>query len=174
MSAAAPLGQAVRDLRAAFDEGFAKAPALAGPPHVGMLAIRIGAQAHALHLTQVGGLFADRPVMPLPGPVDALLGLTAFRGQITPVYDLATLLGHPPGLAPRWMVLVRGAQALALAFDGFEGHFSAAQAQFARAAPGADGHLRDTVDDGGALRPILDLDSIYREIERLATRSHPS
>jgi chemotaxis signal transduction protein len=170
MSGAAPLSQAVRDLRAAFDEGFAKAPPGAAAPHRNMLAIRIGDQAHALHLDQIGGLYADRAITPLPSPVAALLGVSSFRGQITPVYDLAVLLGHPPATVPRWMVLVRGAHALALAFDQFESHFSAAPAQFTGAAPDqARAHLRDLVHGDGALRPILDLDSIYRAIAGMAS-----
>lgn len=169
MTAASPLSQVVLDLRAEFDSGFAKAPPVAGAALQSMLAIQIAGEPYALHLEQVGGLYADRAIMALPSPAPALLGVTSFRGQITPVYDLAVLLGHARRAAPRWMVLVRCPQALALAFDQFESHFTAAPEQITSAAPAPDRpHLYDTVQEGGALRPILHLPSLYNDLQRHA------
>ncbi len=167
-SAATPLSQAVRDLRAEFDSGFAQAPRPAGAERQGMLAIRIGNQPYALHLDQIAGLYADRRIMPLPTPLQALLGVTAFRGQIAPVYDLAVLLGHVSAAPPRWQVLVRCAQPLALAFDLFESHFSVAPDEIMKAAAPERGHLCDTVHGAHALRPIIELPVLHDDIQRQA------
>lgn len=167
--AAAPLSQAVQALREEFDSAFAQAPQPAGAAHHSMLAIRVGAEPYALHLEQIGGLYADRRIMALPTPVPSLLGVTGFRGQIAPVYDLAALLGHARTAPPRWLVLVRGGQPLALAFDQFESHFSAAPEQIMRAsaAPGRP-HLCDTVQGAQALRPVIQLTSLRDDIQRQA------
>ena len=143
MRPAAPLLDTLRALRRNFDDGFAQAPAPAGAAPEAMLAIRVGADPYALRLAQIAGLHLDRRVTALPSALPALLGVSGFRGQIAPVYDLAALLGYAAAAAPRWLVLVRGAQPLALAFDCFECHFSAAPGQLAPAAAG-------TTDAAGA------------------------
>jgi chemotaxis signal transduction protein len=170
MMAAAPFNQAVLDLRAQFDSAFAQAPEVAGAARLGMLAVRVGTEPYALHLEQIGGLHADRRIMALPTPVPSLLGVTGFRGQIVPVYDLAVLLGHERSAAPRWLVLVRCAQALALAFDQFEAHFTVAPEQIMSAGAAAGRpHLCDTVQGVDALRPIIHLPSLHDNIQRQAS-----
>ncbi len=165
----APLNQAVLDLRAEFDRGFAQAPRVAAAASLNMLAIRVAGEPYALHLDQIAGLYADRRIMALPTPLASLLGVTGFRGQIAPVYDLAALLGHVAGAAPRWLVLVRCAQPLALAFDQFESHFTVAPDQIMRAAaaPGRP-HQCDTVQGCDALRPVIHLPSLHDDIQRQA------
>jgi purine-binding chemotaxis protein CheW len=78
-----------------------------------------------VRLDELGGLFVDRPITPLPSPVPQLLGVAGFRGAVVPVYDLAALLGHRRAGSPRWMVLTSGADAVALAFDSVAGHLRA-------------------------------------------------
>lgn len=169
MTPATPSTLTALALRADFDQAFAKAPREAGPDPTGMLAIRIAGEPYALRLEQVGGLHADRRIMPLPSSVPALRGVAGFRGQIVPVYDLALLLGHARSAAPRWLVLVRCEQALALAFDQFEAHFTAAPDQVMSGAqlPERD-HLCDTVQGSDVLRPVIDLPSLHDTLQRQA------
>lgn len=169
MMAALPLSQAVLDLRAEFDGAFAQAPHLAETASQNMLAIRVGTEPYALPLEQIAGLYADRHVTALPSPLPSLLGVSSFRGQIVPVYDLALLLGHGQGLAPRWLVLVRCAQPLALAFGQFESYFTVAPQEImsAGAAPGRP-HLYDTVQGADAPRPVIQLPSVVDDIQRQA------
>jgi chemotaxis signal transduction protein len=98
----------------------------------------------------------------LPGPLPALRGVTGLRGQIVPVYDLAVLLGQERAQTPRWLLLVAGRLPLALAFDGFDGHVAAMPAQLLDAGVNGNGALRHD----GALRPILDLQSLTGDIEQ--------
>jgi chemotaxis signal transduction protein len=174
VSAALPLSQAVLELRAQFDSAFAQAPRVAGAAGTGMLAIRVANEPYALHLEQIGGLYADRSIVALPSALPSLLGVTGFRGQIIPVYDLAVLLGHARGAAPRWLVLVRCAQPLALAFDQFESHFTAAPESISRAGAAPDRpHVVDTVQGADALRPVIHLPSLHGDIQRQAALALP-
>lgn len=174
MSAALPLSQAVLELRAQFDSAFAQAPRVAAAAGPSMLAIRVAGEPYALHLDQIGGLYADRSIVALPSALPSLLGVTGFRGQIIPVYDLAVLLGHARGAAPRWLVLVRCAQPLALAFDRFEAHFTAAPEDLMRAAAAPDRpHQYDTVQGADALRPVIHLPSLHDDIQRQAALALP-
>lgn len=163
MSAAAPVNDTVLALRANFDAGFARAPQAAGAERAGMLAIRIGGQPYALRLAQIGGLHADRRIVALPSPAPALRGVTGFRGQVVPVYDLALLLGHARSAAPRWLVQVRCADPLALAFDHFEAHFTAAPEQFIGA----------TVQAAEGARPVIDLASLHEQLLRQSGLARP-
>ena len=143
-------------LREEFDRSFSlAAPALPPPPHM-LLAIRLAEAPYALRMDEIAGLFLDSPLTPLPSPLPELLGLTAFRGQAMPVYDLRALLGLPAGRPARWLVLTRLQPRVALAFDAFESGL---------AVPG--GHLVDEVLDAGeAPRRVIGLGALVERIRR--------
>jgi chemotaxis signal transduction protein len=109
-------------LRNDFDRSFAAPARRSDAEHAELLAVRAGGRPYALRLSQTAGLYPDRPVTPLPGPVPALLGVAGFGGVILPVYDLAALLGHPVPDRARWLVLAAGTPPLALAFHELDGH----------------------------------------------------
>lgn len=117
-----PLGERVAAWRAAFDQSFAEPLPEAPPERQDFLAIRLGTQPHALRLDTLAALQPYAAPTPWPGAPPALLGLMALRGVALPLYDLAALLGEAPCARPAWTVVLRGAP-LALAFDGFDGHW---------------------------------------------------
>jgi chemotaxis signal transduction protein len=130
-------------LRREFDESFARPIRGGDGQGIQLLAIRVAGDAHALRLSEIAGLFADRPVTPVPGPMAELRGLANLRGQLVPVYDLGMLLGHPAAASPRWIALA-AARPLALAFDDVDGHVVAVPADVAAEA-GARGPARQVV-----------------------------
>jgi chemotaxis signal transduction protein len=116
----------VAALRLAFDRSFASVPAPANTSHLDLLAIRVGTTPYALRIAEIAGLFADKPIAPLPTMVPELLGIIGHRGAILPVYDLGALLGDPSiaatnGASPRWLALAAG-KPIALAFARLDGH----------------------------------------------------
>lgn len=124
-----PLLNRARELREAFDRSFAEAPSEEASPFEDLLAIRIGDEPFAIRLIDIERLAADKTIAPLPSPVGELIGLSGFRGEIVPVYDLRLLLGYPARERTRWLVLLaqntshqKDANRLALAFDQFEAH----------------------------------------------------
>lgn len=162
----------VADLRAGFDRSFAKPPPPQHAEFEELLAIRAGERRYALRLSQTSGLHSDRPVLPLPGPAPALLGITGFSGTVVPVYDLATLLGHPIPETPRWLVMVAGAPALALAFNDLDGHLRVPTESIVGEP---DGHgmrdcLRGMVPLQGGMRPIVDMPSVRAAVNVLTGR----
>ncbi len=161
-------------LRRAFDRSFAEAPS-AGPTLMeDLLAIRVAGDPYAVRLAEISGLFADKRVTQLPGPLPELLGIAGFRGMIAPVYDLRALLGHPGGGAPRWLVLA-AAMPVALAFDALDGHLRVPrEAIVANADPG----VRSEVVSCEVVRPIVDIPSLLETLARRAREAagpvHPS
>lgn len=160
-------------LRREFDAGFAGAPRLETAHLENLLAIRLGGDGYVLRVAQIAGLHADKAVSPLPTPVAELRGLAGFRGRPAPVYDLAALLGYPAAATTRWLILARAAEPLALAFEAFEAHFSIAASGIVRApgatldvAPALRPQVFDAVRFDGAMRPVIDLESIVDTIRR--------
>ncbi|MGE0453562.1 MAG: chemotaxis protein CheW [Vicinamibacteria bacterium] len=153
-------------LRGDFDRSFATAERAERAEFTDVLAVRIATQGYALRASDLAGLFKARAVTPIPSPRPELLGLAGLRGRVVPVYDLRLLLGHPRGERPRWLVLAAGPEALALAFDDFEGQFRVAREDLTgagpRTAPKPDGQA---VRTGDVLRRILDVPSLVEAIK---------
>jgi chemotaxis signal transduction protein len=158
------LEERLRDLRDAFDRSFAEAPR---PPETGfedLLAVRVGGAPYAVRIAEIDGLFTERVVVALPGPVPQLLGVAAFRGTVVPTYSLGRLLGETAG-DEGWLVLASGRPALALAFDGIDGHLRVPAGSIARDSVTSTAVVRA----GGATRTVLDLPAVRAVIERLCS-----
>jgi purine-binding chemotaxis protein CheW len=154
-------------LRQAFDASYALAPPVQVEPPIDLLAIQVAGTAYAIRLSSTVGLYADRAVTPLPGPLAELLGVASFRGLIVAVYDLGTLLGHPASPAPRWLVLDTGTPPVALAFDSVDGHLRVpvdaiadAPAERTEVSP-----AREVVSVAEGFRPLVDLPAIRTAIQ---------
>ena len=153
-------------LRAEFDRSFAVAPPAAATAVEDLLAIGIEGDQYLLRLAEVSGLHANKRLMWLPSPVAELIGLAGFRGTVLPIYDLGMLLGKPKtAAAPRWTV-VDASGRVGLAFDAFSGFLRALPETIVPDAREARGrHVRDVLQ-GDTIRPIVDLTSILRTLDR--------
>jgi purine-binding chemotaxis protein CheW len=163
------VGERLAGLREDFDRSFAEPARRHDVEHDELLAVRAGGRPYALRLSQTSGLYPDRPVTPLPGPIAALLGVAGFSGAIVPVYDLAALLGHPVPDRPRWLVLAAGTPALALAFHDLDGHVRvpADSIMTETGAAASRGCLRGMVPLAGGTRPIVDLPAARAAVHAL-------
>jgi chemotaxis signal transduction protein len=167
-------------LRADFDRSFADPPRREVAGHDDLLAIRAGGVRYALRLTQAAGLFPDRPVTRLPGPLAALLGVAGFRGAIVPVYELAAVLGTrstPAGSSqredvPRWLVLAAGTPLVALAFEELDGHLRVPRDGLVEesAGHGPHGCLRGIVPLPDGARPIVDVPAVRAAVQAAVGR----
>jgi chemotaxis signal transduction protein len=172
-----PVGQGhdpAADLRLEFDQAFA-APAAVAPATVDLLAVRVAGAAYALRLSEIGGLRADRRIMPLPGAAPELLGLAGLRGTLAAIYDLAPFLGHDRSESARWVVLAGADRTVGLAFEELAGFLRVApQALTSEAGPApARRHVSGVVQVDGALRPLVDVGSILETIRGLARQAGP-
>lgn len=150
-------------LRRTFDHAFTQPRQHEAEPMVALLAIRVGDDPYAIRLNAIAGLFADRTVTPLPGPVTELLGLAGFRGALFPVYDLRSLLGYSAGGTPRWLILAGMEARIALAFDRFEGHLLLPHAALTSTDPthAARQHVGEIARTADMVRPIIHLPSLF-------------
>lgn len=154
------------DLRKAFDRIFAEPPAPAAEATADYLGICIGGAPYAVALTEIGAVFADRKIAPLPSGARELLGVAGVRGDIVPVFGLAALLGTSGGDRPRWLVLAAGGQA-GFAFDALDGHLRIPVAAIALSAnPG--GFVRANAVIGNEARPIVSIASLMEHLDSRA------
>lgn len=122
MSPAPGITGKAAELREAFDRSFALPPAAAAQEAEELLAIGVAGDPYAIRLTEVAGIVAGRAVTPIAAAASHLLGLAGIRGEIVPVFGLASILGHAEAAdAARWIVLCAGEEPAALAFSRFEG-----------------------------------------------------
>jgi hypothetical protein len=127
------------ELRAAFDRGFADAPAGERGGGLELLRVELAGEPYAIALAEISSIHVDPKLTPVPATAPELIGVMAVRGAIVPVYDLRTLLGLATVRPPRWVVISQG---LAFAFDAFTGHL-------------AEVHVR-----GDRRYPIIDLAAV--------------
>jgi chemotaxis signal transduction protein len=170
-----PVSDRLAGLREDFDRSFTEPARRHDVEHAELLAVRAGGRPYALRLSQTAGLYPDRPVTPLPGPLPALLGVAGFGGTIVPVYDLSALLGHPLPERPRWLVLATGTPPLALAFHELDGHVRVPAASIlAETGNQAAGDcLRGMVPLAGGTRPIVDLPAARAAVHALTGHAGP-
>lgn len=159
------------ELRLAFDRAFAEPARQDTAATTALLAIRVGAEAWAMRISEITGLCADKTISRLPGSDASLLGVAGFRGVIVPVYGLqALLLGRSPAPAPppppRWLVMAAAAP-VALAFEALEGQLSVAPDAITAAPGRGDMHaaIRDFVRARDCSAPILHIPSLVEAIK---------
>jgi len=162
----------IAGLRDDFDRSFTRPARRHDYEYVELLAIQAGGRPYAMRLSQTSGLFAERPVTALPGPLPALLGVAGFGGTIVPVYDLAALLGHAVPQRPRWLVLAAGAPALALAFHELDGHVQLPIESIIAGAFGARDGLGGMVSLPGGTRAIVDVPAARAAVYQLTGHTH--
>ncbi|MEK7469670.1 MAG: chemotaxis protein CheW [Planctomycetota bacterium] len=107
-------------MRRDFDAVFALPRAPEPPPAESLLRISTAGTGFNVRLNELSCVLPCAVVVPVPGARRGLLGLTAVRGQIMPLYALATLLELPgPVPTPRWILVAEAGAALGV--DAVEG-----------------------------------------------------
>ena len=151
-------------LRRSFDLSFADPLVEAAEPTDDFLAIRAGAEGVAVRLAEVAGIYVDRSIVALPGPLPELLGIVAIRGSVRPVYDFGALLGQGPGGAGRWLLLTGTTDVIALACSAFDGHVRSPRREVAREKGSHTVRAHVRVGDGAW--PIINLASLVEAVRQ--------
>ncbi len=156
------LARRVLQLREAFDRGFALPAAEPGELKQELLILGVGADRYAVKLEAVLGVDHGRKIVPLPSRAPGLLGLAGLRGELTPVFSLASLLGcGAESDSPPWLIVCRSQPRMALAFDRFEGSVRVAREDVSTAEPeeGSQPLTRQTARLGPSVLYVIDVPS---------------
>lgn len=157
-------------LREAFDQSFAEAVAGERAEQLDFLAVRVAGDPYALRLSEIQSLHAGRSLVAAPSELPELLGMAGFRGVLTPVYDLARLLGYDAASTPKWLVVVQHHSPVAFAFASFEAHLRVTQESVSSAVQAEHAAARGAVQRGASALPLLHLPSLVAGIaQRIRT-----
>jgi chemotaxis signal transduction protein len=173
MIALQPLDDRVRRLREEFDRSFAATVADDRALHEDFLAIRIAGDRYALRLAEVASLHADRALVRAPSLLPELVGIAGFRGALTPVYDLAALLGYPALAGTKWLVVAEWPSPIAFAFETFDAHLRVAVDRVSLNSD-AGTALHGAVHDGRSTLALLHLPSLVEGIAQRIKALGPS
>jgi chemotaxis signal transduction protein len=171
MSSRVPLR--LDELRDSFDSSFTRPPPVQRDPGEALLRLRVGGTSLVVRLADLSGLHLMPRLVRLPGAPASVLGLGGLRGQLFAVHDLAALLGLASGESPGWLLLAGGARRVGLAATGFEGQLRATPEQLGTDLASAPHPLLATRlrRGDGELVPVLDVDSLVRQILEEAART---
>jgi purine-binding chemotaxis protein CheW len=154
------------ELRRAFDELFARAPAGATVKAEELLVVQLGVDRYLLPLADLAGLVADRRLVALPTATPAFRGVVGVRGAIVPAWDLGTLLGYPATeRSPKWLAITKTPR-IGLAFTSFGGQLKRPSSAGSSADRHDDAHVREAVRIEGIVYRIIDVRSILAAIEK--------
>jgi purine-binding chemotaxis protein CheW len=166
----APWVLTLAQLRSGFDRSFAAIPR-SGEDRASVILIRVAGEVLAIRPCEISGLVKSRKIVPVPSRLPELLGVTALRGALVPVYDLAALLGVPRGTGGlSWLILAPGDTPIALAFDGFEGQ----EIPEWLGEPSERQHVRQLVRVGSTIRALLDVRGLTEAIRKSAGVNGPA
>ncbi|UCH34028.1 MAG: purine-binding chemotaxis protein CheW [Armatimonadota bacterium] len=89
------------------------------PESLALVTFRLGNESYAVPADHARGIIARQAIVPIPSTPPHVLGVTSFRGEILPVFDLKVMLGLSQQPAtPEYFVIARpGADSAALGCD---------------------------------------------------------
>ena len=164
-------------LRQAFDLSFALPPPPASQEVEDLLTIRVAGDSYAIRLCDIAGMVTGCKVVAVPAAAIDLLGLAGIRGDIVPVFGLASILGYSQPLeSPRWMILCGADESIALAFSDFEGYL-----RIPKSCLYADENLRATrqyvsqaASTNAVLRSVISIPLILANIRNRIGHHRPT
>ncbi|MCE9582138.1 MAG: chemotaxis protein CheW [Planctomycetes bacterium] len=164
----------VAAMRREFDAAFALPPAPEPPPAESLLRVTTGGTGYFVRLRELSFVFPCKVVVPVPGARRGLLGLTAVRGQLLPLYALATLLDLPGSATPpRWILVAAGVTAAGLGVERVDGVTRMPEAAVREAASSGsrEGGKRAALQDSASSRALLDVESVIAGIRKFQSPS---
>jgi purine-binding chemotaxis protein CheW len=162
-------------LREAFDHAFAAPPAPAARDVEDLLAIGLAGRPYAILLRDVAAIVPGRTIVPVPAGGPSLLGVAGIRGDVVPVFGLASLLGcQDAGAEPSWLVVCRAAP-VALGFAELEGYMRLPRSSLeARRGPGAsEEYVSAIATTSAGVRAVLGIPQIVASMRNRVGRARP-
>jgi len=162
-------GTSADELRRSFDDAFARPP---GAPAVAveeLLVVRVAGDPYAVRARETAGVTPGGRIVPVPGPLSELLGITTIRGALVPVYSLRGLLGYPHARdVPPWLLLCGTDQErAALGIDRFERYARLSRSSISVGDDLAGRpHVRELVRTEAEVCAVIDIRSVLDAIRR--------
>lgn len=162
------------DLRSAFDKSFALPPVQVSVERDDLLTIRVAGAPYAIRLHEVTGIVTRRKVISVPNAGAHLLGVSGIRGNIVPVFSLASILGYGPATdSPRWLILCGVEEPLGLGFSDFDGYLQVPTSSFHSEdlTSSSHGYVKEVVRTEVAVFPVISLPLVSAALQNQTSPS---
>jgi len=162
-------GAALGALRRSFDDAFARPPDERAVDAEELLMIRIAGDPYAVRAREMSGLTPGGRIVPVPGPLPELLGITAIKGGLVPAFSLGALLGYPQARElPSWLLLCGGDQdRVALGVERFDRYTRVPRADISVAEDLRDRpHVPELARTEAGICGVIDVRSVLEAIRR--------
>lgn len=162
------LTERLHELQRHFDEAFARPQDATAVTTHQLLAIRAGDFRVMLRLAEVAGIHACPKLVALPAPRPGLLGVVGVRGRVLAVYSMAALLGSPRSEAtPRWLLLPRASDQMALCVDSIEAFVNVAgSALYPTSGAPEDALCPEIFNSSATTQPVLSMTRAVAAVRR--------
>lgn len=164
------------DLRAQFDASFALPLGAVSAEAEDVLHVRVSGVPYSFRLREISGLVAKRPIISVPSRAPGLIGLAGIRGEIVPVFSLATLFDAGEELeSPQWLVLSPTPHPLAFAFSKFDGFVRLLKTALRPAATvdAARPYLGEVVSTAEGPRPLIGVSQLVATLRSRVGPARP-
>jgi chemotaxis signal transduction protein len=161
------LARRLQELRQNFDAAFAR-PFEAAPqaPQSAALCCRSGTLRCALPLTELGGLFKARALLPAPARGHGFVGFGFFRSVLIPVYELGAWIDVNDSLRLQgWSILLGRSEVIAVRVDEIDGYAVFDQPAVAlNPSPKATPYLQGAVEHKGESYALVDVKRLHQDV----------
>jgi chemotaxis signal transduction protein len=161
-------------LRLAFDRSFAEPRTAPIEDVEHIIVVRLAGDAYAIRLREISGLVAKPFIVSVPSRTHGLIGLVGLRGEIVPIFDLASRLGqNEESRTPSWMAVCDGNDTtgrVGLGFSTLEGYCAASKARFRADRSGDAPHPNadEWLSTAHGPYPVIGIRRIVSDINHLA------
>jgi len=170
------LVETAAELRRAFDGSFAAPSEPVSQEVEDLLAIGVAGSPYAIHLRDIAAIVTRRTIVPVPAAAPSLLGVAGIRGDIVPVFGLASLLGYEDAAdGPPWLVLCR-AEPVALGFADLQGYLRLPRSALLteKSAAVSDQYVNEIATTNAGVRAVIGISLIVATIRDRLGRERPS
>jgi chemotaxis signal transduction protein len=162
------LTERLHELQRHFGEAFARPQESSTAATHQLLSIRTGENRVMLRLAEVAGIHPCPKLVALPSPRPGLLGVVGVRGRVLAVYSMAALLGTARSeTQPRWLLLPRASDQMALGVDSIEAFLNVpGSAMYPTSGAPEDALCPEIVQGSATTHPVLSISRAVAAIRR--------
>lgn len=156
-------------MRREFDAGFSREAEGREEDLVRVLRFRVAGGRYAVEIAEIGEVHELGTVTRVPGHRRGFEGITAVRGQLVAVYDLASSLGSPSQAGrARWLLVARTDRQIGFSVTAVDGYLEVPRSRLLGSAEADAGAMAAqlAIHDDEGTRLLLRLGVLIDELRR--------
>lgn len=160
---------ALARMRREFDAGFSRIVEGRQEDLAHILRFRAGDARYAVEIAEVGEVHELSKVTRVPGHRQGFEGISAVRGQLVAVYDLAATLGGAGHTGhARWLLVARSDRHVGFSVASVDGYLAVPRSRLVRPQSSDAGHAAAhlALEEEDGIRLVLRFEDLLTELRR--------